>query len=273
MRRETFLLLVPGVLLLAFGFVFPVARVLALAFDAKGGLGLDNFARFFVDSFYPLVAWRTVKLSAIVTLLCALVGAPLAMAMARGPRGLRRALLIVIVLPLMTSVVVRTFGWLVILGRGGLMAQTLEALGLADRSFSLMHTETGVVLAMAQVLLPFVTLTTLSTLDKIDPRLEEAARVMGAGFWSALRRVTLPLAAPGVVSGSLLVFALSASSFITPGLVGGVRLPVLGTTIYQQVSGTLDWGFAAAQASLLLALALAVALPYATVARRAGGAR
>lgn len=273
MKRETALLLIPGVLVLALGFALPVARVLALAFETKEGAGLDNFAKFFVDSFYPLVAWRTIRLSLLVTLLCAAIGAPLALVMARAPRWLRMTLLVVIVLPLMTSVVVRTFGWLVILGRGGLLAQILAPLGLAERNFSLMHTETGIVLAMAQVLLPFVTLTTLSTLEKIDPRLEEAARVMGANFWATLRHVTAPLAAPGLVAGSLLVFALCASSFITPHLIGGVRLPVLGATIYQQVTGTLDWGFAAAQATLLLALALAIALPYAALARRAGGAR
>lgn len=272
MKHETAVLLAPGVLVLTLGFALPVLRVLALAFDTKTGFGLDNFARFFVDSFYPLVAWRTIKLSLVITLVTAAFGAPLALVMARAPARLRMALVVVVVLPLMTSVVVRTFGWLVILGRGGLLAQTLSASGLADRNFSLMHTETGVVLAMVQVLLPFVTLTVLSTLEKIDPRLEEAARVMGANFWTTLRHVIAPLAMPGLVSGSLLVFALSASSFVTPGLVGGVRLPVLGSTIYQQVTGTLDWPFAAAQATLLLILALVVALPYARLSRRAGGA-
>ncbi|MBL8589202.1 MAG: ABC transporter permease [Methylobacteriaceae bacterium] len=273
MKRETALLLAPGVLVLTLGFVLPVLRVLTLAFDAKTGFGLDNFARFFADSFYPLVAWRTVRLSLVITLVTALFGAPLALVMARAPRWLRMALIVVVVLPLMTSVVVRTFGWLVILGRGGLLAQTLAYFDLAGRNFSLMHTETGVVLAMVQVLMPFVTLTVLSTLEKIDPRLEEAARVMGANFWTTLRHVVVPLAMPGLVAGSLLVFALSASSFVTPGLIGGVRLPVLGATIYQQVTGTLDWGFAAAQATLLLILALVVALPYAQGARRAGASR
>jgi putative spermidine/putrescine transport system permease protein len=158
------------------------------------------------------------------------------------------------------------------LGRNGLLARLLEPIGLAAPGFSLMHTETGIVVAMVQVLLPFMVLTVLAAMGRIDRSLEEAARTAGASFYATLWHVVLPLARPGIVSGALLVLALSMSSFVTPTLVGGVRLPVLAGAIYQQVNGTHDWNFAAAQAALLLLLALAVIVPYARFARARGEA-
>ncbi len=214
---------------------------------------------------------RTFRLSLIITVVCVALGFPLAVIMSRaGPRT-RTVLLILIVLPLMTSVVIRTFGWLVILGPGGLLSLVLTQTGLADRPVSLMHTEAGVVIAMVQVLLPFLVLTTLGSMNRIPPDLEFAVRTMGAGFFASLRHVTLPLSLPGLVSGSLLVFALSISSFITPSLVGGVRLPVMASSIYQQVTGSFDWGFAAALSVALLAVTLVVIVPYMIVSNRAGG--
>lgn len=271
MKREPILLLAPGVLVLAAAFVFPIAQVLWLALhDPSGQLTAANFTRFFSDAYYPRVAERTIRLSLIITLVTMLIGVPLAYLMHRAGRLVRMLLIVVIVLPLMTSVVVRTFGWLVILGRNGLLARMLEPAGLAPPGFSLMHSETGIVLAMAQVLLPFMVLTVLAAIGRIDRSLEEAARTAGANFYATLWHVVLPLARPGIVSGALLVLALSMSSFVTPTLVGGVRLPVLAGAIYQQVGGTLDWNFAAAQAALLLLLALAVIVPYSRFARGRG---
>lgn len=267
---EPALLLAPACLALLVCFVLPIGQILSLSLDVGAGrLGLANFAKFFADPYYPLVAERTVRLSILITLACAFLGVPYAFVLHKA-RGRARALLIACMLtPLMTSVVVRTFGWLVILGRGGLLARMLALLGLSSSDFSLIHTETGIVIAMVQVLLPFMALTVLASMEKIETSLEEASRVMGADGLRTFWHVILPLARPGIVSGSLLVFALSISSFVTPGLIGGVRLPVLASSIYQQVTGTLDWPFAAAQASLLLTLALAIIIPYARLMRGA----
>lgn len=271
-------MLIPGLALLALAFLFPVAHllgqsVLGEAEDGRSVLTIAHYARFFVDGYYLGVAERTIRLSLVITLVCTVVGFPLAYLMVHGGPRLRFWLIVVTILPLMTSVVVRTFGWLVILGRGGLLATVLDGLGLAERSFTLMHTETGIVLAMVQVLLPFMALTLMGVMARIEPQIEEAARTMGCGFFGVLRHVVAPLSLPGIVSGSLLVFALSISSFITPGLVGGVRLPVLAGSIYQQVLGTLDWPFAAAQAVLLLVAAFTIVIPYALLARRRDLAR
>ncbi|MEZ5667290.1 MAG: ABC transporter permease [Alphaproteobacteria bacterium] len=266
---EPALLVTPGMALLFGAFLFPVGQMLVLAFvPAEPGLSVwSNFQRFFVDGYYLSVTWRTLRLAVIITAVTAALGFPLAYVMAHVGRRLRFWLLVLTVLPLMTSVVIRTFGWIILLSRGGTVADIADALGLAGRSFALLHTETGIILAMVQVLLPFMTITVLGVMNGIPAALEEAARTMGAGFWTTLRLVVLPLSLPGLVSGALLVFALSISSFITPNLVGGVRLPVLAGAIYQQATATLDWNFAAAQSALLLAAVLAMILPTLALAR------
>jgi len=265
-------LIAPGLIFLVLAFFFPALQMLGLSLIGEtGGLTLEHYAKVAVDNFYLGVAWRTLRLALVITLACLAIGFPLAIVIQRSAPAVRAALIIMIVLPLMTSVVIRTFGWLVILGPGGLLSWTLQNLGLISSPISLMHTETGVVIAMVQVLLPFMVLTTLGSLSRIPPDLDAAARTMGAGFFRAIGHVTLPLAIPGLLSGSLLVFALSISSFITPSLVGGVRLQVMATSIYQQVTGSFDWGFAAALSVLLLLVTLALVVPYMAAAARAGG--
>lgn len=268
---EPLVLVTPGIALLFGAFLFPVGQILILSVAPPAdGLGMwANFARFFADDYYLRVAWRTFRLSCLITLITALIGFPLAYVMARAPRWLAFLLLLLTVLPLMTSVVVRTFGWMMVLGRGGPVTELLQLLGFGARAAVLLHTETGIVVAMVQVLLPFMVLTTLGVIAGIHPYLEDAARTMGASFYRTLRHVVLPLSAPGLVSGSLLVFAISMSSFITPNLVGGVRLPVMAGAIYQQAIHTLDWSFAAAQSTLLLVAVLGLLVPYLALMRRA----
>ena len=270
-RTENMLLAVPGLALLSLAFFLPIGKMLVLSVSGPDGPTLEHFARFLGDPFYLGILWRTVRLSVVITLVSALIGFPLAYIMARvGPR-LRLWLVVMVVLPLMTSVVVRTFGWMVVLSRNGLVPDTLRDLGLVGRTFSLMQTETAIVIGMVQVLLPFMTLSILGVVGRIDGRLEEAARTMGCGFLGAVRTVVLPLSLPGIVAGSLLVFTLSASSFVTPNLLGGARIQVLAASIYKSVTQTLDWPFAAAQAIVLFAGILLVLAPYVRMTARRHG--
>lgn len=270
-KTENAVLVLPGLLLLAFAFIVPIARMLVLSVDGDDGPTLAHFARFLSDPFYLGVLWRSVRLSLLITLITALVGFPLAYIMAHvGPR-LRLWLIVMVILPLMTSVVVRTFGWMVLLSRNGLIPDIMRELGLAERNFALMHTESAIVIGMVQVLLPFMTLSILGVITRIDRRLEEAARTMGCSFFQAVRTVVLPLSLPGVLAGSLLVFTLSASSFVTPNLLGGSRIQVLAGSIYRSVTQTLDWPFAAAQAVILFAGVLLLLVPYARLMGRSDG--
>jgi putative spermidine/putrescine transport system permease protein len=270
-RQENLILVLPGLALLALAFLVPIGQMLVLAFQGPEGWTLDHFRRFLGDPFYLTVLWRTVRLSAIITATCLAIGFPLAYIMARvGPRA-RLWLIVMVILPLMTSVVVRTFGWMVVLSRSGLIPATLRDFGLVGRSYAIMHTELAIVIGMVQVLLPFMVLSILGVLLRMDPRLEEAARTMGCSFLGTIRSVVLPLALPGIVAGSLLVFTISASSFVTPNLLGGPRVQVLAASIYRQVTQTLDWSFAAAQAVILFAGVALVLLPYMALTRRRAG--
>lgn len=273
---EPGLLLLPGLACLAFAFFLPVGLLLTYSFyepAPEGGseLGLGQYARFFEDAYYLAVIGRTFRLALIVTLICLCMGFPIAYIMARVRQRLALWLGILVIMPLMVSVVIRTFGWMVLMGRAGFLSTLAHSLGLEGRNFVLMRTETGMVIALAQVLLPFMVLTLYGVVARVESELEEAARTMGSGFFGTLWRVTIPLSLPGVVAGSLLVFALSISSFITPSLVGGVRLPVLAGSIYQQALVTVDWSFAAAQAVILLVAVLLVIVPYTMLARRRYG--
>lgn len=267
-RFEAAALLAPGAALLLVAFVLPVAQLMSVSvIGSDGSFTLAAYARLFSDAFYFGVTARTLRVAALVTLITLLLGYPLAYIAARSTPRVALWISLLVITPLLTSVVIRTFGWLVVLGRNGLLAQLLQPSGLVEPGFALMRTETGVVIALAQVLLPFMVLTLIGAIRAVDPRLEEAARTMGASFGAALARVTIPLSLPGIIGGALLVFALSISSFITPALVGGPRLPFLAGSIYESATATLDWPLAAAQSALLLLAVIALFVP-ATLARR-----
>jgi putative spermidine/putrescine transport system permease protein len=274
--REPALLMVPALVLLLVAYLLPVGQVLWLGIqqpEADGGVRFtfENYGRFFTDPYYVGVVWRTLKLSFFITAATVALGFPFAyIALKIAPR-FRVWLLALVILPLMTSVVIRTFGWVIVLGRGGIVSDLLQALGLAGRRFQLLQTETGIVIAMVQVLLPFMTITVLGVLLRIEARLEEAARTSGANFYQTMRHVVFPLSMPGIVSGSLLVFTLSVSSFVTPNLIGGVRLPVLASSIYRQATSTLDWNFAAALATILLVMVFLILVPYTLILSRPRG--
>jgi len=271
-RIEDLSLAGPGILLLALAFVLPIIEMLRLSLvGPDGGVTVEHFVRFLSDPYYLGVAWRTIYLSVLITIICAAVGFPLAYVMARVSPQLRLWLIVLVILPLMTSVVVRTFGWMVLLGRGGLIPFSLWKLGFVGRNFTLMQTEAAIVIGMVQVLLPFTTLSILGVVMKIDRRLEEAARTMGASFLATLYNVVLPLSMPGILAGSLLAFTLSVSSFVTPSLLGGVRLPVVAGSIYEAATKTLEWNFAAAQSVILLVGVLLALMPYIRLSERRYG--
>jgi putative spermidine/putrescine transport system permease protein len=253
-RREPWLLLLPAIVLLALAFITPVAGMLLMSVQSSaGGFTLDNFTRLLTSEYHLQAALRSLRLGVIQTVITLIIAIPLSYVMARAGSKVRSFLLIVVILPLMTSVVVRTFGWVVLMGPSGLLTKIPGAELLVGGTQGFLGTETGVVIAMVQVLLPFAVLSILGVVSGIRPQLEEAARTLGAGFWRTLWHVVLPLAIPGIVAGASLVFVLSVSSFITPRFIGGAQIPVFAQTIYIDATTNLDWSFAAAQAVLLFA--------------------
>jgi putative spermidine/putrescine transport system permease protein len=169
---------------------------------------------------------------------------------------LARVLVVIVVLPFLTSIIVRTYAWMVLLGRNGVVNQYLLALGLTQAPLPLLYNQAGVVVGMTYVPLPFMVLTLASVMRGIDPALVHAAHSLGASRWQAFRRVFLPLSAPGIAGGTLLVFILSLGFFITPALMGGPSDVMIAMLIEREVEFTLNWSFASTLAVILLALTL-----------------
>jgi len=214
----------------------------------------SEYARIFTDIYYLRVIFDTLALGALVTVICAIVGYPLAYAIARST-GTRKSLLIfAIVIPLLVNVVVRSFGWMVLLSGKGAINWTLTLLGLPP--LNLMYNWGGVLIALVHVLLPFMVLSLASTLETLDPKLEEAAAVLGATRARIFRRVILPLSYEGLFTGSILVFTLCVGSFVTVMLLGSTSTMVLPLLIYQQLNVASDWPFAAAMGMTLLAIVM-----------------
>ncbi|MBV8915297.1 MAG: ABC transporter permease [Acetobacteraceae bacterium] len=262
--RRAYLLLGPLLLLIALAFVLPLVGMLGASLNAPNW-SWQHYAHFLADPYYLGVLGRSMLLGLSVVGVTLLLGLPLAYWLARLQSRWVPALLLLATFPLWISAVVRSFGWVVLLARSGLLSTLVRDAGLADRSFQLLYTMGGVVLALSQVLLPFMLLSLYGVLRNISPELERAAQNLGCGPWRAAGLVTVPLAARGILSASLLVFALAVSAFATPSLVGGARVQLVSTTIYEQMTELADWPFAAAVAFILLAVVLAVTSLYTQV--------
>ena len=255
--------LVPAAPLALFFLTFFIAPLLLLGFVSLHNdtemtrFGVGQYARFLVDPFSLTVLGRTLWLGVEVTVLCLLLGYPLAWVFVRSPRGIQPVLIVIIVLPLLTSVVVRTFAWIVILGRQGIINNALLSLGLTDTPLGLLYTEPGVVAALAQVQMPLMVLPVITTMQRIDPNLADASAALGASAWRTFRRITLPLSLPGIVAGALLTYAAAITALITQTLIGGGQKLFMPMYLYQQASTLQNWPFAAAIAIIFLVAVLA----------------
>lgn len=257
--------------------VFVVLPLLLLAFVSSYAdtqmthHGFAQYARFIGDEFNRGVLMSTLWLAVKVTLMTLLIGYPLAYLYTVTPRRWQGVLMLVIVLPLLTSAVVRTFAWVVILGRQGIVNNALLSLGWTAEPFRLLYTPGAMVVALAQIELPLMVLPLITALINIDPNLRQASLALGAGRWRTLWQVIVPLSVPGLLAGCLLVFASSASAFVTQTLVGGGQHILMPFYMYQQAIQANDYPFAAAVAMMLLISVLAVVLMLNAVGRRARG--
>ncbi|MEZ0606097.1 ABC transporter permease [Paraburkholderia sp. IW21] len=261
-RRSAFaLLIVPLLFVLAF-FVAPFGTVVWESFRSSQGVSLDQYAKLFDGLFFADVLWFTFRVSFWVTGCAFLVGYPLAYLMTRvvERRWIRRVMYVVIVTPLFTSNIVRSFGWMILLGRRGLINDALVGLGILDRPMQLLNNELSIVIGMTYIMVPFMVLTVAAVLQNIDRALEHAARDLGANGWTTFLKVTFPLSMPGVAAGALIVFTLSVSAYVTPSILSGGKKTVMSMLIYQQYATLFDFHFGAALAvALLLATLLLIA--------------
>ncbi|MCK0545221.1 ABC transporter permease [Pseudomonas syringae pv. aptata] len=248
--------------------VLPLGLTLVLSFnvfDYQVGVKSDsytlaNYMAVVTDSYFYEIFLRTFWISALVTLLCVLIGVPEAYILSRMGTPWRSIFLILILTPLLISVVVRAFGWSLLLGTDGLINQVIQFMG--GRPVKLLYTPFAVVIALVHVMLPFMIIPVCTSLQKLDPTAEQAALSLGASQAKVMRLIVLPQVMPGVLSGSLIVFGLAASSFAIPGLLGGRRLKMVATVIYDQYLSELNWPMGATLAVALLLVNLLVMLSW-----------
>lgn len=251
------LLLVAPLMLymLAFYAVPVIAMLLRSVSDPHWSL--DNYRQLLHDSVFLEVFGMTLRVSFAVTAGALLLGYPVALALTRLRRAPATVVLVLVLLPFWTSVLVRSYAWMVLLGRHGLVNEALLALGLIDRPLRMLNTAIAVHIAMIHILLPYMILPIASVLRQVDPALPRAAAGLGATPWRVFLQVVLPLSMPGVAAGTLLVFVLSLGFYITPALVGGPRDMMLSMLIAQQVD-LINWPYAACLSTILLAATLAI---------------
>lgn len=260
------LLATPFLLVLLLAFLLPLGMLLRESLFAPA-FTVEHYRKVFDEPVYLRVMYRTVRISVLVTLISLLLGYPLAALMARTRGLMLNLLLVAVLLPLWTSVLVRTYAWLVLLQRNGLINDMLTGLGVIDAPMQLLRTEGAVVLAMSHVLLPFVVLPLYATLRAIPDEYTRAARMLGANGFAVFRHVTLPLSMPGITSGSLMVFLLALGFFVTPALIGGPQQMMLATLVQQQVTELLNWPFAGAIIGVLLLAVLLLVIAFNRVVR------
>ena len=276
-RTRSNLLVAPALAWLTALMVIPCALVLAIAFFRRGIYGgidytftLENFSLVF-DPLYAGIFLNSARIASIATVLALLIGYPAAYAIAAAPRRWQALLLFFAVLPFWSNYLIRTYAWIVLLNREGLITQLLRWFGYRGEPPSLLYTEGAVIVGLVYNYLPFVILACFASLSRLNPELNEASRDLGGSAFTTFRRITLPLTVPGIAAGAVFVFVLSIGNFLTPALLGGGRFQMIGNLVYDQFLTANDWPFGAALSMVLIALMILLLLLQARATDRLSG--
>lgn len=265
----------PGFLWLVLFMVVPCGLVLVVAFYERGIYGGVDWSAFTFENFeratelvYLLIFADSARIAAIVTLLALFIGYPAAYAISKAPENAQATYLFFAVLPFWTNYLIRTYAWIVILNPAGIINSALMKSGLTNSPLPLLYNEFSVVLGLLYAYTPFVILAIYSSLQRLDPSYAEASRDLGAGAAATFLRIILPLTFPGVAAGAIFVFVLSIGNFITPDLLGGGKLQMIGNLVYDQFLTARDWPFGAALSSLLIAIMMVLLILQAIASNR-----
>lgn len=276
--RTGYGLLSPALLLLMFVFALPALLMVPGSFrpyvPGKGigaGFTLEHYQKALSDSYYLEIIARTVALGVVVTLLCLVIGYPIALFLARSQSRWRNWLTLLVVFPLLLNLVVRTFGWMALLANNGVINNFLAGIGLIDSPIKLLFNFSGLVIGMVHIFLPFMILVLIGAIQNLSRDIEDAARTLGSGWWTTFFKITVPLTMPGILAGCILVFVLAISALVTPRLLGGPSYKVMATLIYDQFLQLLNWPAGSAMAFLLTVMAAAMIALSGRIARRVGG--
>lgn len=257
-RRQPWILLSPALGAVTLLLLLPLVFIVVYSFWLRSAVGpdtvgfhLDNWQRALTDPFYRYILLNTLKIAAITTVLCAVLGYPAAYFVARS-QGNKLLLLLLLMLPFWISYIIRTMSWINILGSSGALNTALMTLGITSEPIRMLYNEASVILGLVHFLLPFMVLNVFVSLDGIDTNLEDAANSLGATRWQAFTQVTLPLSLPGLAAGGLLCFVLAAGSYVTPVVLGGPRDAMFANLVYEAIITQLNWPMGSALSLLLL---------------------
>ena len=263
------LLALPAFVWLGIFFLIPLILILRLSFygfsptgGIQAGFQLNNYIKLFTDTYYLGIYVRTFRISIIVTVICLLIGYPEAYFLTQLQGRIKALVMMIVVSPLLISAVTRTFGWFIMLGNNGVVNNAIIGLGLSDTPIKLLYSETGIVIGLTHVLVPMMVLSIYASLQRRDPALVRAAESLGASPLIAFLKVTLPLSLPGILAGSVLVFTMAMSAFVTPAVLGGSRVRVVAYLVYEEFLQMLNWPFGAALALILVVLTMTIVLFY-----------
>jgi ABC-type spermidine/putrescine transport system permease subunit I len=265
------LLAVPPLAVVGVFFLWPIVTVIVRSFTDPG-LGLQNYAQVFGGGPYVQVLWNTVETAALVTVLCLLTAYPVAYVMSKAQGRMLHLMAAMVIIPLWTSVVIRSYAWMVVFQRRGVLNEALVGAGFVDRPINFIPGSIAVNVGMVHIMLPFMVLPLVANMRSIDRSLLTAASVLGASPFTAFRKIFLPLSMPGVLAGSTLVFMMSLGFFITPALLGGPQHMMAAVLIEQQANRLLNRGLASALATVLLAITLAIYAVHVRLTQRVRGA-
>jgi spermidine/putrescine transport system permease protein len=279
-KNRSLLLVLPGFLWLVLFMVLPCAIIFITAFFERGVYGgvdysavtADNFRRAF-DPLYLSILLDSARIALSATVLSILIAYPAAYAIGRTRPALQPALLVLVLLPFWSNYLIRTYAWMVLLNREGVINGFLRWLGAIDQPLPMLYNEFAVIVGLIYNYCPFVVLAIYAALQRLDPSYAEASRDLGAGAAITFLRITLPLTMPGVAAGAVFVFVLSIGNFITPDLLGGGRLQMVGNLIYDQFLTARDWPFGATLSLILIAVMTALLFLQAVGSNRVHGGR
>jgi putative spermidine/putrescine transport system permease protein len=266
-RLLPWLLVAPAIVLILVLLILPLLDTVSVSFSQEGGW-FAGYVDFFESRFNRGVLWRTIRIAFIVTAISILVGFPTAYFIARAPQRWRSILIVASVFPLLTGTVVRSFAWIVILGRNGFINEALLGLGVITEPMSMLYSEGAIIVGLAYLFSPLMILSLVGVLENIDKSVVEASISLGASPTKTFWRVILPLAMPGVIVGAVLVFTGSFTAYTTPVLLGGQRNTVLATLLFRDAMVEFDWVSASTIAVIMMVVTIAVVLGMSRVARR-----
>ena len=267
-------LIAPAAALIGLFLILPYLNIVVMSLRAPAtstpygeGFSLASYAKFFADTYYIGAVLQTLWIGLLCTVVCFVLGVPVALQIVRASPRWRPVLYGIVLSPLLVGIVVRSYGWTILLGNNGVINRSLREAGWIDMPLPLMYNTFGIVLALSHVFLPFMVLPVMGALQSVDPALENAARSLGASRTTVLRRIVLPLAMPGIQSGAILVFVLAVSAYVTPVLIGGMRIKTMAVIVVDTLIDQFQWPFGSALALMLSACAGVVVVVFARLTR------